>query len=187
MANVDAPRGAKPAFHLAGGVIRARGYTIASAYGTGIFTGDLVKAVTAGGIEAAAATNRVIGVFAGVQYVDPQGEQKFSRYWPAAQVATEIMGTVYDDPQIVFEMQADGAVTVDDRFNLADHVTTHAGNTATGQSGMEVNSSTGTGAALLRILDKVEAPNNDWGANVDLLVQIHEHEYSTGVAATPGV
>lgn len=187
MTNVDAPRGASPAFHLTGGVIRSRGYKIVTGYSTGIFTGDLVKAVAGATIEAAAATNRVLGAFAGCQYVNAQGEQKFGRYWPASTAATDIKAMVFDDPNIVFEMQADGAVTETDRFNLADHVTTHAGNTSTGQSGMEVSSTTSTSDALLRILDKIDNPKNDWGANVDLAVQIYEHEYTAADHATPGV
>ena len=188
MANVDAPRGARPAFHLQGGVIRNAAYPIASGFASNIFSGDYVKAVAGGGIEVAAAGERLLGVFHGVQYVDPQGNQQWSRYWPANQVATEIECTVFNDPSIVFECQADGVVTQTDRFQLADHVATHAGNTATGQSGHEISSTTGTGTAGFRILGKVESPINNWGeANVDLLVQIYEHELTAADQATPGV
>lgn len=187
MANVDAPRGAKPAYHLQGGVIRNQAYKIADGYATGIFTGDYVKAVAGATIEAAAAGNRILGVFAGVDFVNDQGEPKFMRYWPAGQSATDIRALVFDDPGIVFESQADGSVTETDRFNLADHVATHAGNTSTGTSGMEISSTTGTGDAGFRILGKVDDPLNDWGANVDLLVQIYEHEFTQADQGTPGV
>ena len=188
MPNVDAPRGARPAFHKMGGVIRNAAYPIASAFASSIFSGDFVKAVAAGGIEDADAGDRLLGAFAGVRYVDPQGNQQFGRYWPAGQVATEIEALVFDDPNIVFECQADGVVTADDVFQLADHVATHAGNTATGQSGHEISSTTGTGTAGFRILGKVESPINNWGeANVDLLVQIYEHELTAADQATPGV
>ena len=47
-------------------------YRILKNYGTAIFQGDLVKAVTNGTIERAGATdNPVVGVFNGVFYTDP--------------------------------------------------------------------------------------------------------------------
>ena len=65
MANKDAAFGFRPVRHLTGGEIRANEYTIAANYGTDIFQGQCVKAVTAGGIEAAAAGNVILGVFGG--------------------------------------------------------------------------------------------------------------------------
>ena len=71
MANKDAAFGFRPVRHLTGGEIRANEYTIAANYGTDIFHGQCVKAVTAGGIEAAAAGNVILGVFGGCFFTDP--------------------------------------------------------------------------------------------------------------------
>ncbi len=60
MANKDAAFGFRPVRHLTGGDIQANEYTIAANYGTDIFHGQCVKAVTAGGIEAAAAGNVIL-------------------------------------------------------------------------------------------------------------------------------
>ncbi len=60
MANADTPRGFWPLYHLTGGTIRNSVSTIASGYNTGIFSGDAVKLVAGGGIEAAAAGDRIL-------------------------------------------------------------------------------------------------------------------------------
>ena len=187
MANVDAPRGGSPARHLSGGVLRASSYLIASGYDTNIFTGDFVKLVAGGGIEVAAANQRLLGTFAGVRWVDDAGAQHFSKRWTADATGTDIQAFVYDDPNIVYRMQADGAVAAADVGNLADLIATHAGDAQTKRSGMEVNSTTGTGIAQFRILGKVNDPKNAWGANVELFIHIHEHEFSRIDPATPGV
>jgi len=189
MANADNPRGFTPVRHLTGGTIRANEYRIADDYATAIFAGDLVKLVAGGGIEVAAAGDRVLGVFQGCHFVNDSGEQVFNKYWPAAQSVQGSYGYayVYDDPNIVFRAQADGAVAAADVGQLADMISTHAGSTGTGRSGQEVNSTTGTGTAQLRILDLVKDPENAWGANVELEVQIYEHELTAADQATPGV
>ncbi len=188
MANSDAPRGFRPAKHTGGTPHRTTEYPIATAYATSIFSGDLVKLVAGGGIELAAAGDRVLGVFMGVQYAQANGEVIFSKSWTAGGTsATGIKAMVIDDPNTVFAGQADGAVTADDVGQLADMIATHAGSALTGRSGQEVNSTTGTGTAQFRILGKTDAPDNDWGANVELLVQIYEHELTAADQGTPGV
>lgn len=189
MANADSPRGFEPMRHKTGGVIRHNEYRIADDYGTAIFSGDLVKLVAGGGIEVATAGDRVVGVFQGVRFVNDSGEQKFEKNWTASQSVqgSYAYAQVIDDPMVTFRAQADGAVTADDVGQLADMVSTHAGSAITGRSGQEVNSTTGTASAQLRILDKVDAPDNDWGANVELEVMIHEHEFNSYSQTTPGV
>ena len=59
MANKDAAFGAKPLRHLTGGVIRANEWKIIKEYNTNVFTGDFVKLVAAGYIEAAAAGEKI--------------------------------------------------------------------------------------------------------------------------------
>ena len=187
MANKDTPRGFWPLRHLTGGIMRASEYTIASAYNTAIFSGDMVKLVAAGGIEVAAAGNRVLGVFHGVQYTNAAGEVVFSKYWPASTVATYIKAFVYDDPFTVFGVQSAGSTVAADVGNLGDHVNT-AGSATTGFSAQELNGTTSTAYAGFRVLGKVNAPNNDWGTNVLLEVQVYEHEFGSSLeATTPGV
>ena len=62
------------------------------------------------------------------------------------------------------------------------------GSTTTGLSAHEINGTTSTAYAGLRVLGKINAPGNAWGTNVLLEVQVYEHEYSpTNEATTPGV
>ena len=193
MANADTPRGFWPVKHLSGGTIRASEHTIASAYNTLVSSGDAVKLVAGGGIEVAAAGNRILGVFEGVHYTNAAGEPVFSKNWPASTVATNIKAYVFDDPNLVFGVQSAGSTVAADVGNLGDHVAT-AGDTSTGLSKNELNGTTSTASAGFRVIGKINAPDNDWGTNVLLEVQVYEHEYGTldggadiTTPATPGV
>ncbi len=188
MANVDAPDGARVYGHLTGGVLRYAPaiHRILSTYNTSIFSGDFVKRVTDGTIEQAAATDRILGVFAGCEFVDAAGNQQYSPYWPANQVATQIKANVISDPTVLWQIQSAGSTVEADIGELTD-IVVGTGSTTSGRSAMEANGTTGTGAAQLRIMGKVESPDNDWGTNVKLIVQVFEHEYAEHGQATPGV
>tara|TARA_R110000803_G_scaffold61928_3_gene122028 strand:- start:670 stop:1233 length:564 start_codon:yes stop_codon:yes gene_type:complete len=187
MANEDTPRGFWPIRHLAGGTIRQSEYLIAASFTTAIYAGDLVKLVAGGGIEGAAAGARAVGVFQGVEYTSPTGEQIFSKYWPGTASCTDIKATVCDDPHTVFGVQSAGSTVAADVGNLGDHVAT-TGSTTTGQSANELNGTTSTAYAGFRVLGKIDTPDNAWGTNVNLEVQLVEHEYMPGnEATTPGV
>jgi hypothetical protein len=158
-----------------------------------LFRGDLVKVVAAGGIEAAAADDGVLvcGVFWGCSYVDANGDRKQSDFIPATKTGfTDIKLDVYDDPDIIFEIQGDGvggAAAEADRFATANHIA-GAGSTTTGISGHELDTSDiGTGLQF-RILERVLPPRynpNDWAvANVKLQVMFNEHFYKQDGGAT---
>jgi hypothetical protein len=189
MANTNAPFGLRPIRHQTGGQIRASEYSIASGYSTSIFTGDVVEMTGTGkNVEQAAAANADnIGVFAGCRYVNQQGEQVFSQYWPASTTATEIVAFVYDDPFIVFEVQADSAAE-GDVGALADWVV-GTGSSVTGQSALyaEVNGETATTAEALRIMGLVNRPGNAFGAYAKLEVMFAEHVLRTGAAGAGGI
>lgn len=186
MANSDTPKGFWPIRHKTGGTIRQSEYTIATGYSTALFKGDVVKLVAGGGLEAAAAGDRFVGVFAGVKYVDAQGAQKYSKYWPASTAATSIIAYVYDDPDLVFGAQSAGSTVAADVGNLTDHVA-GTGSTNTGQSAHELNGSSGTGVAGWRVLKKTGEPGNAYGTNVNLEVLPVEHELTPIFTGTPGV
>ena len=187
MANTDAPRGVWPLRHLSGGsMARTSPYTIASTYGTNIFRGDVVKLVAGGGIELAAAGDRFIGVFDGVQYTASDGSMKYAKYWPASTTATNITAAVYDDPQMLFGVQSAGSTVAADVGTLGDHVA-GTGSTTTGISAHELNGSTSTADTGWRVLGKIEAPDNAYGTNVNLIVQAYEHELTAADHSTPGV
>ena len=185
MANKDAAFGLRPS-RMMGGAPFSGGqsrYRIASGYSTKIFQGDLVKQVTGGGIERAAASSTVpvVGVFNGVQYTDPTtGEQVFANHYPGSISASDIIAFIIDDPNVVFEVQADEAFPVADllgNFDIIDQSTT--GDTASGRSNMELDVSTGatTTTLPLKAIDISQDPDNDdvASSNTNVLVVIQNH------------
>ena len=181
MANKDAAFGMKPV-RMIGGAPYTGGqsrYRIAANYGTSIFQGDMVAQVTGGTVEVHAdgGTVPIVGVFNGVQYTDPtSGDQVFSNYYPASTNASDIIAFIIDDPDVVYEVQADDTFPVTDLFGNFDIVYTSAGSTSTGISGAELDVTTGATATTLPIkaIDISEDPNNsDTGAaNTNVLVVI---------------
>lgn len=189
MPNSNAPFGFRPIRHLTGGAIRASKRRIASGYATAIYSGDPVKLAADGTIQRAAAGDRLLGIFGGASWIDTDGTVQFSPYWPASRatlnsVAAEAM--VYDDPNLVFEVQSGGTPALTDVGLLADHVA-GTGSAATGRSGDYLNSSMATSAAGFRVLDFTADPKNEVGQYARLEVQIFEHELAEHGQATPGV
>lgn len=86
-------------------------YTIASGYATALGQGDPVKLVSGSLQRGTNNADGSIGVFQGVRYTDSEGNIKYSNYWPASTVATEIEALVMDDPSATFTAVADAAVT----------------------------------------------------------------------------
>jgi hypothetical protein len=189
MANVDAAFGAKPVRHLTGGVIRATEYKIVKEYAANVFTGDFVKLADTGYVQVGAATNRLLGVFNGCKYTASNGEVVFKRYWPTGTATLgdgDVTAYVYDDPNIVWAIQSSGSADFADIGNLAD-IVAGAGSTSTGQSGFEINGTTGTGTAQLRILGLYNEPKNAYGTNGVLEAVIWEHELIGHDQGTAGV
>ena len=184
MANKDASFGLKPV-KMMGGSPYSGGqsrYRIAANYGTNIFQGDLVAQVTGGGIElhADGGTVPIVGVFNGCMFTDPTtSEQVFSNHYPASTNASDIIAFVHDDPNTVFEIQADDTFPVADLFGNFDIVYTNSGSTTTGISGAELDVTTGatTTSLPLKAIDISQDPeNSDVGsANTNVLVVIQNH------------
>lgn len=190
MANANAPRGLRAVRKLGGGNISLTEYTVANDYGTAIFTGDVVELTgTGNNIAKAAAQNEDnIGVFAGCRYVAADGGVKFSGYVPAGDVGnTNIVALVYDDPDIVFEVQGD-SVAAGDVGTLVDWNVGTA-NTSTGMSGLYavVSGATGTSGKSLRIHRIAQRPDNEYGAYAKIEVSFAEHAFKTGAAGAGGV
>ena len=184
MANKDASFGLKPV-KMMGGSPYSGGqsrYRIAANYGTSIFQGDLVMQVTGGGIElhADGGTVPIVGVFNGCMFTDPTtSEQVFSNHYPASTNASDIIAFVHDDPNTVFEIQADDTFPVADLFGNFDIVYTNSGSTTTGISGAELDVTTGatTTNLPLKAIDISQDPENSdvASANTNVLVVIQNH------------
>jgi hypothetical protein len=188
MANLDAPFGLRPARTSISSQQQNR-YRIAANYNTSIFQGDLVAMVTGGGIErvAAGGSGFILGVFNGCEFTDPStGKPRFSNHYPASTNAADIIANVIDDPNAVFEVQADAAFPVADLAGNYDILAT-AGDTVSGSSRieLEVGTADSTVATLpLKAIDISQDPENSdvSSANTNVIVKINNHLFSAGTA-----
>jgi len=158
-------------------------YRIASGATTAIFQGDLVTQLTAGtiGRHAASGTVPILGVFNGCSYTDPtSGETVFSNSYPGSIAASDIVANVIDDPMVQFTIQSDEAFPVTDLFGNFDIVdSSPVGDTKTGTSNMQLDTSTGATTATLplKAIDISQDPENSdvasAGTNVIVVIQNH--------------
>lgn len=173
MANSNNPHGLRPLYVPSGGPIQTNVYSKAATLDTAIFRGDAVARVADGSISAKT-TDITPGTtnYSGV-----------SLNYGAASAATD--HTVVDDPTVVFEAQADGALAEADMGLNANLVLT-AGNTSTKISKHQVNSATEAVDATLdvHLARKLNVPDNDYGAYVRLEITFNKHRMAP---ATVGV
>lgn len=185
MANEDRPRGYWPIRHPSGQIrvnsVRGRPYLIDSNTAGALARGDQVKLEAGGNIELGAANDGIVacGVFSSCRYTDVDGNQVYSDYIPATKTGfTNMEAFVWDDPLIVFGIQADSDTSPaeTDIGNTANHVA-GTSDSIRKLSGHELDASDIGSGLQLKILGKVEVPNNAWGEHVDLEVIFNEHLY----------
>lgn len=190
MANVDKPFGMRPLGNLsATGAQKQYAYRIATNQSGAIFQGDLVTVFDGFLVRFNPATHTAaVGVFNGCNYVDPTtGKPTWKNYYPGLVNVTQgvISAEVLDDPNQLFLIQADEDVEQADIGKNAD-VVMGTGNTVTGASAMELDSSTieNTAALNVKIVGFYDSPDNTPGEDfVTVVVKINEHLYgSAGVA-----
>lgn len=158
MANVDAPFGLRPVRHKGGAPYNgaAQHYYVPASDATAIFIGDPVVIVgdsndneingfPPGSLsEVTRATvgdaNAITGVCVGVQ-----AATRDSKPFREASVETVIL--VADDPDLIFEIQADGSVTADTIGLNAVLIAAQAGSQITGLSGIELDTTSDAPAA----------------------------------------
>jgi len=204
---VSAPYGLKP-INLIGGQVFAgatRQFQIASAYGTSIFNGDVVKLVAGGTIEkdTGEATATPVGVFLGCSYVNAQGQTIFQQYFPASTAAptgTVITAFVADDPDQLFKVVLVAGTTEDGngltpaylgRTMIGSNVelVQNAGSTVTGDSKVGIYSAAGATTTVslpLRVVDVVPDTANSSGNFVEFIVKWNA-PYITLAEGTPNV
>ena len=193
MATSATPYGLKP-MNLIGGQSYAgstREIKIASGYDTNIFNGSIVNIAAAGTLTVVTdlGTNGdpfpagTVGVFVGCSYTDPSTSQKtFKQYWPTGTVASDAVGIVVDDPDVLFMAQADATVAqtaLGINCPLAAVQSTSTGSTTTGNSTSAVDATVAvtTGIAF-RIVDFVDSTTSTVGDTyTDLIVKFNNHSY----------
>ena len=121
--NIDAPFGLRP-HNLLGGAANSTGLTsyLVQVNGTAgsssaIFQGDMVIPLTNGLVDVSAADGgsvAILGVMAGCQFVNTDGETVFTNNYPGTSSLksnSEARVFVYDNPHQVYEVKADASLT----------------------------------------------------------------------------
>lgn len=201
MANVDAPFGLRPIKHRNGAAYNGafNAYYVPSSYATALFIGDPVvktgtsntaKFSTPGGDFAigtlpevnkatAGDGNAITGVIVGFG-PDPDGLGRI--YNPAS---NERLVYVCDDPDVIFEIQADGAIAAAQVGLNAVLIYTNSGSTVTGLSGAELDTTSDVPAAdasnqltIQRVVNRTD--NAAASANTVVEVKINNHTEAHG-------
>lgn len=198
MANTDAATGLRPIRHRNGAAYNGsvNPYFVNSSYATALFIGD---AVTKNGtsntalvkdngigtlpeveLTAVGTGNAITGVIVGFE-PDPDNLTLVHR-----PLSTERIAWLCDDPDVVFEIQADSDVPAADIGLNAVLIYTNSGSTVTGLSGAELDTGTTTAPAadaafqltIQRIVNRIDV---DETANTKLEVRINNHTEAHGV------
>lgn len=215
MANTASPYGLRPV-KLIGSQQYAgafREFKLSTNNTAAIFNGDVIQLTSAGNPQAltatpvaikipataADATAGVVGACVGVRYVNPATKQQmFGQYLPANAITagyTDVYIRVADDPDLIFQVQgsaAFGSLTNGAAGAIGKNAALgnfSAGNTATGNSGVDLvvgtngGSLASTSTLAMRIIDVVPGTEND--AYPELLVKfnvgVHSYNNSLGV------
>lgn len=192
MATIAAPYGLKP-------VKRADGMPYAGATSeylidpageaTNLFYGQVVHIGADGYIALSTATGAdgttnalpagttltgSLGVFVGCEYTNAQGQRIWGQYYPSGTShGGSIKAMVVDDPNVLFQVQVDGAIDQTDigaNTFFAAAQSTSTGSTQTGNSTSAMDATTVTTTAAFRIVAAV-SPLSD--AYPDVLVKFN--------------
>lgn len=196
MSSTSAPYGFRASFHNSG-QIRPKAYVIASAYAASIFSGDPVKLVSSGTIQLASSDGTrsgttdgisVLGVFAGVEYLDATGKPSISPFWPGGTTGTSITAYVYDDPEALFDVQyanpgTPGTTSVQTAVGeQADwRVASPGGSTSTGISSTYLTVSQATQGQFQITGFAYEITDSLTDAFVNVTVRINDAQYKAPV------
>lgn len=186
MSATSAPFGLRPAYHPSG-LDRAQGLAniIESGYAQDLLKGQAVKLDTAntGYIVRAAGTDAIYGVFDGVEWTDTTGRRRVSNYWPAntAYQTGSLIAYIWTDPQVVYEIQANGSIAQTAIGQEFDITSPYAGSSTTGlsQSLMDTTAASVNTSRVLRVIDLAPYPGNAWGDSFTIVrVQIAKFQYN---------
>ncbi len=200
MTTVSAPFGFRPVKNQAAQV-RPTLYRwgILSTYSTALYQGQPVKLVaasvngaTSNFIQAASASEAILGIFQGVEYTDSNGRRQVSKTWTASlayNTNQPLDVWVWDDPNTIFEAQADGAIATQTTSGAPfygfwgaqiDSVNVTSGSSVYQLSGAGLDHTTivtSASAKQWQIVDKGFGVDNEWFDTYPILrVKIAKHQ-----------
>jgi hypothetical protein len=194
MSSISAPFGFRASYHNSG-QMRPKAYVIASTYAANIFSGDPVKLTDNGVIQLGTSDGTrtgttdgisLLGIFAGVQYLDATGKPSISPFWPSGTTGTEITAWVYDDPETLFDVQYNNpsaGTTVQTAVGEECDwtVASPGGSTQTGLSNTYLTAIQATSGQFQITGFGYEITDSLTDAYVVVSVRINEHHYKAAV------
>lgn len=194
MSSTSAPFGFRASYHNSG-QMRPKAYVIASTYAANIFSGDPVKLTDNGVIQLGTSDGTrsgttdgvsLLGIFAGVQYLDATGKPSISPFWPSGTTGTEITAWVYDDPETLFDVQYNNpsaGTTVQTAVGEECDwtVASPGGSTQTGLSNTYLTAIQATSGQFQITGFGYEITDSLTDAYVVVSVRINEHHYKAAV------
>jgi hypothetical protein len=208
MASTNSPYGLRP-INLLGGQSYAgstRLYAIPASFAVSIQYGDPVIIVNTGSTRGTLARFNAtttattvtstgggfgfVGVFVGCTFTDPTFGKVFRQTYTAGNTATDIQAYVVDDPDALFQVQADDTLAQTALGCNASLIQTVAGsggaNTISGVS-LDASSIATTATLPVRIVDFVDSTTSTIGdAFTDVIVRINTHFHRTGNTGSAG-
>jgi hypothetical protein len=122
-------------------------------------------------------TANTMGVAVGFRYVTAQGVPTYSQFYDQSASNTEAFAYVCADPNQIYLIQSDGAITIEDIGKNApvDGFAVSEGNSTTGLSGIQLDHSDldTTAADALRVVGIPDNGSNRGSATPDVLVRIN--------------
>jgi len=194
MSATAAPFGLRPVGNLGGTYNGSfRQYPILSSESTRICFGDLVKLTDAGTtttIQKDTGTTAAtpIGIFMGCRYTDlSTGQTQFTQVWSGA-AHTNGMVYVMDDPNVLFEIQADGSVNDDDiAANAALVQGTSNATLGISRVSLDISTAANTASLPIRIVDfKGGFDGDEKGTSFPIMVCKFNTGHQLGIGVVSG-
>lgn len=198
MASTSNPYGFKPCGYLYGGtpVMMLTGIpgAISAAYASDMYEFQPVL-WNNGVLNPVTSAADFIGIFAGVQYNPTSGNAPiWNNWWTASTpfVTGSLTAFITQDPNVLYRVQADGAIASTAIGDQADASNFTSGSTATGRSTATLSSTLkGAGVqGMFRIIGLWQSPDNNWsdvdataGAYTEVVVQIARSQYVSNKVA----
>lgn len=179
---VSAPFGLQPVYHSSG-FVRPQAMTMTNNYANNILQYQPVK-IVAGVVVPAAIGDAFVGTFMGVEFTDSDGRRRVSNKWVGGNVGSDITAYVTLDPQIVYQIQSNATVAVDNIGEQFNTTAITAGSITTGLSALMLDVSSSTTSAQMRLIGITPGPDNNWGDTyVICQVEISKHQNVATIVA----